>query len=113
VSLVAKNRYNLAARPALAGKWAEALVAFDSDRQVNSRGVDTPADTIVGLGELLVGCGVEPVAWYGVRLFTDGRGRAGLQAPGGDHLEPAGSRYSPTFPLTCESNSTRSVELWS
>jgi hypothetical protein len=72
VSVVAKNRHSLAARPALAGNWAEALAAFDSDRQINGLGVDTRADTIEGLSELLAGCGVEPVAWYGVRLFTDG-----------------------------------------
>jgi SAM-dependent methyltransferase len=72
VSVVAKNRRSLAVRPALAGNWAEALAAFDSDRQVNGLGVDTRADTVHGLGEVLAASGVDPVAWYGVRLFTDG-----------------------------------------
>ncbi len=72
VSLVAKNARSLAVHPALAGDWAGALAAFDSDRQVNGLGVDTRADTIDGLAELLREQGLETVAWYGVRLFTDG-----------------------------------------
>jgi len=72
VSLVAKNARCLATRPALEGRWAEALAAFDTDRQVNGLGVDTRADTIDDLSALLSQAGVNPVAWYGVRLFTDG-----------------------------------------
>lgn len=72
VSIAAKNRASLAVRPALAGDWKAALAAFDAERQVNGLGVDTRADTVEGLRELLAGLGVEPIAWYGVRLFTDG-----------------------------------------
>ena len=72
VSLVAKNAANLAVRPALEGRWGDALEAFESARQVNGLGVDTRADTVAGLRRLFAGAGVEPVAWYGVRLFTDG-----------------------------------------
>ncbi len=72
VSLVAKNALCLAARPALEGRWDEALAAFDADRQVNGLGLDTRADTVEELSALLAAAGVEPVAWYGVRLFTDG-----------------------------------------
>jgi S-adenosylmethionine-dependent methyltransferase len=72
VSLVAKNARCLAARPALEGRWEEALAAFGADRQVNGLGLDTRADTVEELSALLAGAGVEPVAWYGVRLFTDG-----------------------------------------
>lgn len=48
------------------------LGAFDADRQVNGLGVDTRGDTVEGLSEVLSSFGVEPVCWYGVRLFTDG-----------------------------------------
>jgi SAM-dependent methyltransferase len=72
VSIVAKNQRSLAVRPALDGRWAEALSAFDSERQVNGLDVDTRADTVEELSELLADNGVEAVAWYGVRLFTDG-----------------------------------------
>src|SRR5690606_19495422 len=72
VSIVAKNVEVLAARPALEGDWPGAIAAFDSERQVNGLGVDTRADSIEHLSGLLEGHGVEPIAWYGVRLFTDG-----------------------------------------
>jgi hypothetical protein len=48
------------------------MASFDATRQVNGLGVDTRSDTVEGLDELLATCGVETVAWYGVRLFTDG-----------------------------------------
>jgi S-adenosylmethionine-dependent methyltransferase len=72
VSLVAKNAACLAVRPALDGRWEDALVAFDGDRQVNGLGLDTRADTVDGLTALLGRAGVDFLAWYGVRLFTDG-----------------------------------------
>jgi len=71
VSLVAKNARILVTRPALEGNWAEALAAFDTDRQVNGLGLDTRADTVENLTAMLADSGVERVAWYGVRLFTD------------------------------------------
>jgi S-adenosylmethionine-dependent methyltransferase len=71
VSLVAKNARTLATRPALEGNWAEAMAAFDADRQVNGLGLDTRADTLEDLTAVLAEFGVERIAWYGVRLFTD------------------------------------------
>jgi S-adenosylmethionine-dependent methyltransferase len=71
VSLVAKNAKALATRPALEGKWAEALQAFDTNWQVNGLGLDTRADTLEKLTGILAENRVERIAWYGVRLFTD------------------------------------------
>lgn len=71
VSVVAKNADVLAARPAQEGRWSDALAAFDSDRQVNGLGIDTRAERIDDLSALLTHHGVDPVAWHGVRLFTD------------------------------------------
>jgi S-adenosylmethionine-dependent methyltransferase len=71
VSIVAKNADVLAARPAQEARWADALAAFDADRQVNGLGIDTRADRIDDLSALLADHGVDPIAWYGVRLFTD------------------------------------------
>jgi hypothetical protein len=90
ISLVAKNGRSLATRPALEGRWAEALAAFDTDRQVNGLGVDTRADTVEDLSALLSQAGVTPVDWYGVRLFTDGWVSAYDQADpgsGGDDMD--------------------------
>lgn len=71
VSIVAKNVRTLAVLPALEGKWAEALAAFDASREINSLGFDTRADTVEELALLLDRHGVRMVAWFGVRLFTD------------------------------------------
>lgn len=86
VSVVAKNAASMATRPALAGDWAGALAALDTDRQVNGLGLDTRADTVEGLTAIMAESGVETIAWYGVRLFTDGWTPAHL---GGDSEEQA------------------------
>jgi S-adenosylmethionine-dependent methyltransferase len=72
VSVVAKNVEVLALRPALRGDWAGALAAFGSERQINGLGVDTRADRVEDLSSLFAARGVQPVEWYGVRLFADG-----------------------------------------
>lgn len=72
VSIVAKNVEVMAMRHAQEGDWAAAIAAFDSDRQLNGLGVDTRGDSVDGLSEMLAERGVEPIAWHGVRLFTDG-----------------------------------------
>jgi len=98
VSLVAKNARALATRPALEGNWAEALAAFDTDRQVNGLGLNTRADTVEDLTAMLAEGGVERVAWYGVRLFTDGWTPAQLGAGAEDQaleVELQASRRDP------------------
>lgn len=81
VSVVTKSRRTLAVRPAREGRWVEALAAFDADSEVNALGLETRADTIEELAADLSGHGVEPEAWYGVRLFADAVG---------DEDDPAG-----------------------
>src|ERR1700693_3492697 len=39
---------------------------------MNGLNVETRGDSIAALSAMLVEHGVDPVAWYGVRLFTDG-----------------------------------------
>jgi SAM-dependent methyltransferase len=72
VSIVAKSVEVLAMRHALEGDWQGALAAFDGDRQINGLGVETRGDSVDALSSMLVDRGVEPIGWYGVRLFTDG-----------------------------------------
>ena len=72
VSIVQKNARVLATRPALAGRWREALEAFDAERQVNGLDLDTRAETVESLSARMGQHGVDLLAWYGVRLFTDG-----------------------------------------
>ena len=71
ISIVAKNKKTLAVSPALDGRWAEALAAFDASSQVNRLGFNTRADTVEDLTRLLDKNGVKIVEWFGVRLFTD------------------------------------------
>ncbi len=77
VSIVTKNRRTLAAGPAYRGDWTGALAAFDGERQVNGLGIETRGDDVDELSDELRARGVDPVAWYGVRTFTEGwaRGR--------------------------------------
>ncbi|CAN5241450.1 methyltransferase domain-containing protein [soil metagenome] len=82
-SVLAKNAEALALRPALQGRWDDALAAFGTDRDIGALGVRTRGDTLAGLHGALRGGGLEPTAWYGVRVLTDhlfGRGS-------GDDLE--------------------------
>lgn len=72
LSIVTKNVEVMAMRHAQEGDWAAALASFDTDRQVNGLGLDTRGDHIEALSALLADRGVDPTAWYGVRLFTDG-----------------------------------------
>jgi len=84
VSLVFKNAASLASRPALQGDWAAALEAFDQRHQTNGLGVDTVTHTHGEIFDMLEANEVEPIGWYGVRLFTDGWVR---DMPGNDEEE--------------------------
>ena len=75
VSVVAKNAHALAVRPAQRKDWPATLAAFDARCQRNELGLETRGDTPEELSVLLVAHGVEPLDWYGVRLFTDDFGR--------------------------------------
>jgi SAM-dependent methyltransferase len=71
LSVMALNRSTLAVLPALQGRWSDALAAFDAVREVGVLGTDTRADTVEDLSHLMVAGGLDPVAWYGVWLFSD------------------------------------------
>lgn len=71
VSLVAKNAEALALRPALQGRWNEARAAFGSREDVGGLGVRTRGDTVSELHDAFRGAGLDPLAWYGLRVLTD------------------------------------------
>lgn len=77
VSVMALNAATLAVRPALERRWADALAAFDARGERGVLGVDTRADTIAEMTELLRANSVESLGWYGVWLFTDWMDLAG------------------------------------
>lgn len=71
VSIMTGNAETMALRPAMEGRWADALTAFGSESEVGVLGVPTRADRADDLGDLLQRGGVEPVARFGVWLFAD------------------------------------------
>ncbi|BAU82697.1 methyltransferase [Streptomyces laurentii] len=86
LSLVVRNAEALAMGPGLAGEWAGALAAFDSDEYTDHAGVKGRADRLDTLTATLAGIAAPLHAWYGVRVFTDGLpGDLGL--PAADELE--------------------------
>jgi SAM-dependent methyltransferase len=71
LSLLVRNRDSLAMRPGTAGRWSEALAAFDATTYVNRLGVQARADRLEDLEAGLARRGLSLSAWYGVRVFTD------------------------------------------
>ena len=71
ISILTKNADALAMRPALEGRYKEALAAFEAKRETNRLGIDTRTDTVPELSRKLKSYGVELEQWYGVRVFTD------------------------------------------
>lgn len=71
VSVLAKNASALALRPALQGRWRDALEVFDTDRDVGNLGVVTRGDEPQRVADVFARAGVEEAAWYGVRVLTD------------------------------------------
>jgi SAM-dependent methyltransferase len=72
LSIVAKNVKAMAMRHAHDGDWAAALASFDTDRQINGLGLNTRGDHVEAISAMIAERGVDPIAWFGVRLFTDG-----------------------------------------
>ncbi|WP_405815834.1 methyltransferase domain-containing protein [Streptomyces sp. NBC_01390] len=71
LSLLVRNGDALAMRSGLAGDWAGALGAFDTDSYTNRLGLEVRADRLSVLTGTLAGIGAPLHAWYGVRVFTD------------------------------------------
>lgn len=71
VSIMTGNAATMALRPAMEGRWADALSAFDSDSEIGVLGVPTRADTVESIGDLLRRGGMTLLARYGVWFFVD------------------------------------------
>jgi len=87
VSIMTGNAHAGAVRPAMERRWEEALAAFDARREIGVLGVPGRADTVAELGDLLRRDGVEPVTWYGVWLFVDWLGFAGVELDATDEAQ--------------------------
>lgn len=85
VSLIAKNAEALAMRPALEGRYADAVRAFAANSDLGGVGIVTRGDTLDSLSDSFKRCRLELVAWYGIRVFTDHL----ANTPPGDNSEIA------------------------
>lgn len=72
LSLLTRNRAGIAMRAGMTGDWTAALEGFDARTYTNRLGLsDVRADDPDEVFTTLDQVGVQTVAWYGVRLFTD------------------------------------------
>jgi S-adenosylmethionine-dependent methyltransferase len=71
VSLLVRNGLSAAMRPALLGRWAESIDAFDTTHYVNRLGVTARFHTLDETDALLGPLGWTRECWRGVRVFTD------------------------------------------
>ncbi|MGH3352376.1 MAG: class I SAM-dependent methyltransferase [Nocardioides sp.] len=81
LSFTVRNGDALAFRPGIRGQWAKAIAAFDGTTYVNELGADAEAHR---LGDVIGWCeraSLRVEAWYGVRVFTDGRDAADTPDP--------------------------------
>lgn len=72
LSVVVKNRESLAVRPALEGRWRDALAAFDADGDAGGLGVRNHAHSIEDVQSAFCAAGATPDVWFGIRLVSDG-----------------------------------------
>lgn len=71
ISIITKNAEALAMRAALEGRFADALAAFGADADIGGMGVRNQAHTVGTVERWLDEAGCDPIAWYGIRVFTD------------------------------------------
>jgi S-adenosylmethionine-dependent methyltransferase len=81
VSVLTKNASAIAMRPALEGRYQNALTSLKVERDRGRLGLITRGDTVENLYEAFREAGVEALQWYGVRVFTD---HLGDRMPGED-----------------------------
>jgi S-adenosylmethionine-dependent methyltransferase len=88
-SILARNQAGIAFRAGYRGRWDEALAALQGDpAYVNELGAEARADTVAGLLAEIERAGLEPLAWYGVRVLSDGATlEANPPAPGSAELD--------------------------
>jgi S-adenosylmethionine-dependent methyltransferase len=72
VSVLTRNRAGIAMRAGMCGEWQAAVAGFDARIYRNRLGLDeVRADEPEEVARSLEQAGAAPVAWYGVRLFSD------------------------------------------
>lgn len=76
ISVLAKNADAAAMRPALEGRWADALAVLRAGIDLGGHNVTSRSDTVEGIEALLAEAGATSEVWYGLRIFSDHFGDA-------------------------------------
>jgi ubiquinone/menaquinone biosynthesis C-methylase UbiE len=72
ISVLAKNADAAAMRPALEGRWADAIETLETGVDRGAGTVRSRAHTVEGVSAALTAAGgVDVLAWYGLRVFSD------------------------------------------
>jgi ubiquinone/menaquinone biosynthesis C-methylase UbiE len=99
LSLVVKNAIALPVRPALQGRYEEALrlLRTQSRVEIGTLGVTTRADTVEDLAQMMENYDLRLRTWYGIRVFTDHLGDVapGEFLPAAIDLEEVASERDP------------------
>lgn len=81
LSVLAINGEAIAMRPAMRGRWADALATLDSGVEEGGGNLGHRGDSVEEVSGLLAAAGAPTLAWYGLRVFCD---HLGDVAPGPD-----------------------------
>ncbi|KPM50376.1 methyltransferase [Frankia sp. R43] len=76
ISVIGKNANALALRAGLQKRWHDAITLLDEESratttEIGNLGVPSRGDDPHRIQDLLTAAGTEPVAWHGIRVFTD------------------------------------------
>lgn len=85
ISVLAMNADALAMRPALEGRWADALGVLETGSDLAARYLAGRGDTVENIQALLSREKAPPITWYGIRIFSDHLGDT-VPGPGFDEL---------------------------
>ena len=76
ISVLAKNAQAAAMRPAMEGRWSDALMVLRTGLDLGAHNVTSRSDTVEVVETLLAEAGAAPQVWYGLRVFCDHYGDA-------------------------------------
>jgi S-adenosylmethionine-dependent methyltransferase len=71
ISILTKNAAAIPLRPALEGRWGDALALLDTDTETGGLGVTSRGHHLADLANQLADLGAPLQQWYGVRVATD------------------------------------------
>ncbi|MEU9890241.1 methyltransferase [Sphaerisporangium sp. NPDC051011] len=71
LSVLAINREAIAMRPAMRGRWADALAGLESGVEEGGHNLAHRADLVEEVSGILADAGAPAITWYGLRLFSD------------------------------------------